>query len=245
MKVKLTITYDGTNFCGWQVQPKKRTVQGEIQKALKNLTKEGIKIVGSGRTDSGVHAEGQVAEFTTSSKVPAEKFAPALNAMLPSDVKILKSQKAKDSFCAIKGAKKKTYTYRFYKSQTELPLKERFAVRLEKDLDVTSIKECAKLLEGEHDFKAFSSSGGSAKTSVRTIYKIAIKNTKQELCFSITGNGFLYNMVRIIVGTLIKVGEKKATIKDVEKMLSTKNRELGGRTLPAKGLTLTKVQYDK
>ncbi len=244
MKVKLTITYDGTNYCGWQIQPNGLTVQEVIEKALKILTDEDIKVVGSGRTDAGVHAKGQVAHFSREKEnIPAEKFACALNAILPEDVKVIESRRAEDNFDARKSAKSKTYKYGFYISQVVLPLEERFRTNLEKKPDVEEMKECAKILVGEHDFKGFCSSGSGAKTTVRAIYNIDIIENEEKLDFYITGNGFLYNMVRILVGTLIAVGNGKITRAEVKKMLESGERALGGKTLPAKGLTLDSVRY--
>ncbi|MBQ4097976.1 MAG: tRNA pseudouridine(38-40) synthase TruA [Clostridia bacterium] len=244
MIVKLTVTYDGTNYCGWQVQPNKITVQEVIEKALLTLTGEKIKVIGSGRTDAGVHAEGQVAHFKREKEnIPPEKFALALNIILPDDVKIVKSERADDDFSARRSAKRKTYVYRTYVSTAILPLKDRYALQLEKQPDVSAMKECAKLIEGEHDFKAFCSSGTSVKTTVRTVYSIDIEERGNEIIFSVTGNGFLYNMVRIIVGTLLAVGRGKIGKKEVEDMLATGKRALGGKTIPAKGLTLLSVEY--
>lgn len=244
MIVKLTITYDGTNYCGWQVQPNKITIQEVIEKALLTLTGEKIKVIGSGRTDAGVHAEGQVAHFKREKEnIPPEKFALALNIILPDDVKIVKSERADDDFSARRSAKRKTYVYRTYVSTAILPLKDRYALQLEKQPDVSAMKECAKLIEGEHDFKAFCSSGTSVKTTVRTVYSIDIEERGNEIIFSVTGNGFLYNMVRIIVGTLLAVGRGKIGKKEVEDMLATGKRALGGKTIPAKGLTLLSVEY--
>lgn len=244
MIVKLTVSYDGTNYCGWQVQPNKITVQEVVEKALFTLTGEKIKVIGSGRTDAGVHAEGQVAHFKREKEnIPPEKFALALNIILPDDVKIVKSERADDDFSARRSAKRKTYVYRTYVSTAILPLKDRYAVQLEKQPDVSAMKACAKLLEGEHDFKAFCSSGTSVKTTVRTVYSIDIEERGNEIIFSVTGNGFLYNMVRIIVGTLLAVGRGKIGKKEVEDMLATGKRALGGKTIPAKGLTLLSVEY--
>ncbi len=244
MIVKLTVSYDGTNYCGWQVQPNKTTVQEVIENALFTLTGEKIKVIGSGRTDAGVHAEGQVAHFKREKEnIPPEKFALALNIILPDDVKIVKSERADDDFSARRSAKRKTYVYRTYVSTAILPLKDRYAVQLEKQPNVSAMKECAKLIEGEHDFKAFCSSGTSVKTTVRTVYSINIEERGNEIIFSVTGNGFLYNMVRIIVGTLLAVGRGKIGKKEVEDMLKTGKRALGGKTIPAKGLTLLSVEY--
>ena len=244
MKVKLTISYDGTEYCGWQVQPNASTVQQQIENAVFMVTGEKVRVTGSGRTDSGVHAMGQVAHFVVDKKgISGEKYAKALNAHLPQDIRVLDSCECLDTFDACRSAKKKTYVYKTYISDVILPLKERYAVRLDDNLDVEAMKSASKLFLGEHDFKGFCASGSMVKTTVRTIYSLDVCKDGQDLTFTITGNGFLYNMVRIIVGTLLKVGEKKATENDVREMLITGKRSLGGKTLSAKGLTLKSVEY--
>lgn len=243
MRVKLTLSYDGTNYCGWQVQPNGITVQEELEKAVKSVTGETVRVTGSGRTDAGVHAQGQVAHFDTESTVPSEKFYRALNVYLPSDIRVEKSESVPDDFHACTTAKKKTYSYTFYLSETELPLKDRYAVKLDKLPDLALMKECAKLFVGEHDFKGFCATGSGAKTSVRTIYDLSIEQVDKTVTFTVTGNGFLYNMVRIMVGTLLEVGTGKIDKQTVERMLVTGERKLGGKTLPAKGLCLISVEY--
>ena len=244
MTVKLTISYDGTAYCGWQVQPNGLSVQQVIEDALFSVTGEKIKITGSGRTDAGVHAKGQVAHFDREQEnIPAEKFSKALNAHLPPDIKILKSERVANGFNACRNAKKKTYEYKFYLAETELPLKERYSVWLDRAPDLSLMKECAQIFVGEHDFKCFCASGSSVKTTVRTIYNIDIAEKDGELTFSVCGNGFLYNMVRIIVGTLVGIGEGRIPLENVKKALESGDRTLLGKTLPPKGLTLKKVYY--
>lgn len=243
MKIKLTVSYDGTNYCGWQIQPNGTSVQGVIEEAIFRLTGEKVSITGSGRTDAGVHAKGQVASFETQSKIPPENFYKALNTLLPPDVKAVKSELVADDFNACRNAKKKTYTYSMYISDVELPLKERYSVRVEKGLDVKKMKKAGKLLVGEHDFKSFCSTGSEVKTTVRKIYSLKVKKTKDDLKISITGNGFLYKMVRSIVGVIIAVGQGKLTESDITQMLKTGERNLESKTFPAKGLTLMKVEY--
>lgn len=244
MKVMLTISYDGTAYSGWQVQPNCDTVQERIEKAIFSVTGENVRVTGSGRTDSGVHAKGQTAHFNVEKDtIPAERYAKALNAYLPSDIRVLSSTAVPDTFDACRRAKKKTYVYSCYISSIDLPLKERYAVRLDNGLDIEKIKQGAKLFIGTHDFKGFCSTGSSIKTTERTIFSLGVDFDGLNLTFSITGNGFLYNMVRIIVGTLVKLGENKCSLADIEKMLKTGDRELGGKTLPAKGLCLDNVVY--
>lgn len=244
MKIALKISYDGTNFCGWQVQPNGRTVQEEIEKAVEKVTGQRVRVTGSGRTDAGVHAKGQVAHLSLDvASVPPERLYLALNAHLPEDVRVLESKVVADDFDACRTAKKKTYKYSLYLSKITLPLKERYAVKLDTDIDLEKMRSASKLFLGEHDFKSFCASGSSVKTTVRTIYQLDIDNVDKDLTFTITGNGFLYNMVRIIVGTLVKVGEGKATEQDIISMLNGDFRSLGGKTLQAKGLCLENVEY--
>lgn len=243
MKIKLTLSYDGTNYCGWQRQKNKLTVQESVENAVFFATGEKTTVTASGRTDAGVHAAGQVAEFNTSSNIPPEKFYKALNVYLPNDVKILSSEKAEDGFHAVKSAKKKTYEYSFYLSEVPLPLKERYALCLDRRPNLSKMKKTASLLIGEHDFKAFSATGSSAKTTVRTIYGIEITENGDEIKIAVTGNGFLYNMVRIIAGTLLRAGYGDVSENDVSTALISGDRKLLGKTLPAKGLCLKSVIY--
>ena len=245
MKIKLTVSYDGTDFCGWQVQPTGVSVQEVLQNAVKTLTGEDAKVTGSGRTDAGVHAEGQVAHFSVEkSTVPPEKFAKALNTLLPSSVKVLNSQRVDENFDARKSAKQKTYRYSFYVSEVELPLKERFFTRLDRLPDLEKIRQGAKKFIGEHDFACFNASGGGAKTTVRSVYDIKVNQLENQIYFLVTGNGFLYNMVRTMVGTLLEVGYGKKQLSDLETMLKNKDRTMVGKTLPAKGLCLYTVEYE-
>ncbi len=243
MRVKILVSYDGSNYCGWQVQPNAITVQQVLEDALFEVTGKRSRITGSGRTDAGVHALGQVAHFDTDANIPAEKFFLAMNIHLPDDIKVLSSELAEDDFHATRDAVRKTYRYSTYVNQTILPLKDRYSVQIEHKVDLQKMKECAKILVGTHDFKCMSASGGGAKTTVRTIYGVDIVQNDKDIDFYICGNGFLYNMVRIMVGTLIKVGSNRLQIADVKKMLETGKRSLGGKTLSAKGLTLMSVEY--
>ena len=243
MKVKLVVSYDGTNYCGWQVQPNCISVQQVLEDALFEITGERTRITGSGRTDAGVHALGQVAHFITHSNVPAERFSRAFNIKLPDDIKVLSSEKVDDHFHAVASAKKKTYRYSVYVSQCILPLRDRYAVQIKKQPDLLKMQDCVSVLLGEHDFKSMSASGGGAKTTVRTIYDLKIEQKGESIDFLVTGNGFLYNMVRIMVGTLLAVGTNKIDKKDVQEMLISGEKKTGVKTLSPKGLTLIKVEY--
>ncbi len=243
MKVKLVVSYDGTNYCGWQVQPNGVSVQQVLEDALFEITGERTRITGSGRTDAGVHALGQVAHFITHSNVPAERFSRAFNIKLPDDIKVLSSEKVEDDFHAVASAKKKTYRYSVYVSQCILPLRDRYAVQIKKQPDLEKMQDCVSVLLGEHDFKSMSASGGGAKTTVRTIYDLKIEQKGESIDFLVTGNGFLYNMVRIMVGTLLAVGTNKIDKKDVQEMLISGEKKTGIKTLSPKGLTLINVEY--
>lgn len=243
MRILLTISYDGTLFFGYQVQPNKRTVQLELENALKAVTGKDIKTVASGRTDSGVHALNQKVHFDYDGTIPVKNFVNALNSVLPEDLRVKKAQKVKSDFSARYSAKTKTYLYRCYLDKIENPLLSRYVHTIKYEIDVSKVKECASVLVGEHDFKCFLASGSSVKNTVRTIYEIKVKKSGKHLDFYVTGNGFLYNMVRILVGTLLAVGENKLSIKAVKNALISGERKGLGKTMPAKALCLYKVEY--
>ena len=243
MRVLLTVSYDGTDFCGYQVQPNGRTVEEVLENALYNLTGEKIKTYASGRTDSGVHAICQKVHFDTNANIPAKNFYRALNAVLPADVKVSKSQKVSDDFNARYSAKKKTYRYSFYVSDYEEPTLSRYKTRLDVCPDISLMKECAQKIVGEHDFKAFMASGSAVKDTVRTVYEIKTVKKGKLIDVYVTGNGFLYNMVRIIAGAMLAVGEGKLSASEVENCLAKKERLIKIKTMPAKGLTLYSVIY--
>ena len=242
MRIKIVVSYDGTDYCGWQVQPNGITVQQKIEEAVFLAMGEKVRVTGSGRTDAGVHAKKQVAHFDTNCTIPPQKIYKALNPHLPQDIKVISSELASDDFHACSSAKKKTYQYSFYLSEIENPLKERYAVKVER-VDVKKMKDCAEIFVGEHDFKAFCASGSGAKTTVRKIYSVEISQNDCDIIITVTGNGFLYNMVRIMVGTLLLVGKSEMNKADVENMLKSGERSPAIRTLSAKGLCLTNVEY--
>ena len=250
MNIALKVCYDGTNFCGWQVQNNGRTVQGELESALQKRFAFFARVTGSGRTDAGVHAAGQVCNFAMAEgvKISPKRIADALNTVLPADVKVLESAAAEESFDACRSAKKKTYRYRTYFSAQEVPLLERYAVRAEGKYDLSLMRACAQLLEGEHDFSAFSATGSSVKTTVRTVYSLTL-NEREEygvpvLETDICGSGFLYNMVRIIEGALLACGCGKISAEAISRALECGDRELLGKTMPAKGLILLRAEYE-
>ena len=243
MRVVLGIQYDGKDFCGWQIQPNGRTVQQTVEDALFKLTSQKISLTGSGRTDSGVHALCQIAHFDTQSTIPPEKYAPALNGLLPSDVQILFSFEVNSDFHARFSAKKKTYRYTFYVSEVKLPLQEPYAQRITGEINIESMKKGAKFLEGEHDFVCFLASNSSVKDTVRTIYSCKVTKSGNQIYIDVCGNGFLYNMVRTLAGTLLAVGEGKYPPEYVEQVILSKSRLKAGKTMPAKGLMLKNVCY--
>ena len=244
MRVFLKIEYDGTAYSGWQIQPNGITVQEVIEKAVFELTNEKVTLTGSGRTDSGVHAQGQVAHFDTKSSIPAEKFAPALNSLLPGDVKIIYSKQVGDDFHARFSAKKKTYCYRAYESEQPRPLKDRYMTKLNFKVDHEKMNQAAQKFIGKHDFACFLASGSDVKDTVREIYFAKVERFNEDVVFTVCGNGFLYNMVRIMMGTLVKVGVGKMSVEDVESLIKSKERGKAGITMQPQGLTLLSVEYD-
>ncbi len=243
MRILLTLSYDGTNYHGWQKQKNGVSVCETVENAIFIATGEKVSVTGSGRTDAGVHALGQTAHFDTSATIPPEKFYKALNPFLPSDIRVVASKEVDKSFNACRTAKKKTYAYSFYVSNVENPLLDRYAMHLRDNPDFSLIESAINELVGEHDFRAFCASGSTAKTTVRTIYGIEIVKNKNGFSLEFTGNGFLYNMVRIISGALIDVGNSVKTKTDIIEALRTGKRDLLGKTLPAKALTLKSVEY--
>ena len=243
--IKLTIEYDGKDFNGWQKQPNKLNIQGTIEEAIKRITGEEIDLMASGRTDAGVHAFGQVANFKTNSNIPIEKIPIAINTNLKKSIRIVDAQEVDERFHSRLSCKRKTYRYVINCGKYESAIYRNLETYVSFKLDVKKMQEAAKYFEGEHDFKAFKASGTSSKSSVRTIYKANVIPQKNDRIFiELTGNGFLYNMVRIIVGTLVEVGEGKIEPDRIPEIIDSKNRENAGKTLPAKGLFLLNVEYD-
>lgn len=249
MNIALLVGYDGTEFAGWQIQKEDRTVQGELEKAIAASFGFSARVTGSGRTDTGVHAAGQVCNFAMKEdiRIAPSRIADALNVQLPQDVRVLKSIAAADAFDSCRSAKRKTYRYRVYFSRREHPLFERFAVRGNGMPDFKKMRECAALLEGEHDFAGFSSTGSSVKTTVRTVYGCTVSEWAEfgitGLDITVCGNGFLYNMVRIMAGAILACGNGKLSSETVQAVLQGGSRDLLGKTMPAKGLTLVSVEY--
>ncbi|MDZ5713694.1 tRNA pseudouridine(38-40) synthase TruA [Jeotgalibacillus haloalkalitolerans] len=244
MRIKCTVSYDGSQFYGYQVQPGQRTVQGEIEQALSEVHKgRFVRITASGRTDAGVHAMGQVFHFDTDLQVPAAKWPVILNQKIGDDIAILSAEEAPDTFHARFDVKTKEYRYIVNTSPVALPFRRHYAVHYPYTVDIEAMRKAAAHLEGEHDFTSFSSAKTEVIDRVRTIDFIKIEEFEDELIFRVKGNGFLYNMVRIIAGTLLEVGNGKYEPEEVVRMLEAKDRSAAGKTAPAHGLYLWEVNY--
>lgn len=240
--LKLTIQYDGTKYCGWQKQPNSSGIQGTIEYAIYEITKEKVNIIGSGRTDAGVHALGQVANFKTNSNIPAARIPDALNAKLPKDISIIDCQEVSDDFHSRYSATGKIYRYLIYNKPYRSPLYKDISYHVRYDLDIEKMRVEAQSLLGTHEFKGFMSSGSSVKDTVRTIHNISIEESGDLIVLEVEGNGFLYNMVRIIVGTLVDIGRGRID-KPLEEIIASQDRGEAGHTAPAHGLFLKKVHY--
>ncbi len=247
MRYALLLGYDGTLFSGWQRQKKgERTVQGELERAAEKVLGVPTRIVASGRTDAGVHAYAQVCTLDAETALPPEKLAACFDLVLPPDIRVYKSCTAPDGFDCTRGARRKTYCYRFYTAETELPVLDRYAVRISGVPCLEKMRAAADMVCGKHDFKAFCAAGSSVKTTERTIFSVEIRSETQKhhtmYGISVTGDGFLYNMVRILAGELIAIGLGKGT-EHLQKALETGERSLLAKTMPARGLMLMNVEY--
>ena len=240
-RILLKIAYDGTNFHGWQRQEGLRTVQGEIEKAILDAFKIQAEVFASGRTDAGVHALGQMAHFDIEESCPTQKIKLVLNRILPPDIQILSAKKTDADFHARFDAKTKTYLYKICTGEKNCFLANRIAFI--KDLDIQKLEEIASLFIGEHNFKGFCSSQTSASNFVRKIYSIKITKKKKNIEIEITGNGFLMNMVRILVGSMVDYSLGKLGKDKILNALEKGQRSTSGRTMPPQGLYLKKVQY--
>ena len=232
------------NLGGWQKQPDKLNIQGTIERAIEEVTKEKVDINASGRTDAGVHALGQVANFKTNSEIPIEKFPIAINTKLKKSIRIIKAEEVEERFHSRLSCKQKTYRYVINNNEIESSIYRNLEYHISQKLDIQKMCEAVKHFEGEHDFKGFKASGTSSKSSIRTIYKATILPKENgRIWIELTGNGFLYNMVRIIAGTLVEVGLGKIDPKSIDEIILSKKRENAGKTLPPQGLYLVKVEY--
>lgn len=238
-----TIQYLGKNYSGFQKQQNGLAIQQVIEEALFKLFGKSTEIFASGRTDAGVNAYAQTIHFDAETTIPANKIPLAVNILLPEDIKFLDCKVVDDNFNARFDVKKKTYEYHIYVSNVELPTKNQTSYWLKTNPNIEKMKASAKILLGEHNFKAFMSAGAQQKTFVRKIYSIKIVQKKQDIVITVCGNGFLYNMVRIIVGTLLEVGYGKKTVQDVQFALESESRKNAGYLVPAKALFLKSVKY--
>ena len=266
MRYRAVISYFGAKYVGWQRQLNGLSVQEVLERALEKTFGTPTSATASGRTDAGVHAEGQVVHFDAETSIPVDKIPFAVNTELPDDVSMLSCEVAPEGFNARFNAKRKTYRYSIYLSKHLRPMLEPTHEHIVVPLDLTAMKEAAEVIEGEHDFKCFEASGSVVKNTVRTVYEIAVDCKPLEksqadktgnltesfdeskafdctIDVSVTGNGFLYNMVRIIAGTLVYVGLHKLTVEDIKNIMETGDRKRAGKTLSAKGLCLVKVEY--
>lgn len=244
-RVRLIISYDGTNYCGWQIQKNGITVEEIINRELSSLLKEDIAVIGASRTDSGVHAVANVAVFDTDTKIPAEKISFALNQRLPDDIRIQKSEEVPQDFHPRYCNSTKTYEYKILNRRFPDPLNRLYTHFVYLPLDVDKMKKAAEYIVGEHDFASFCSAGSQVKTTVRTVYTLDVSKENDIISIKISGNGFLYNMVRIIVGTLLKVGLSVYPPEHVKEILDSKDRYMAGPKAPARGLTLIGIEYEE
>jgi tRNA pseudouridine38-40 synthase len=241
--ILLQIEYDGTEYAGWQVQPNGVTVQEVVESALAQLLGKDVRIHSSGRTDAGVHARGMMAHFHTEATLPLKAFRDGVNRFLPRDVVIRSAEEQHKDFHARYSAKGKWYRYTIYNGNVRSPLCSRSTWNLRGDLDLNRLRRAASCLVGEHDFSAFRSSSCTAKTTVREIYSVKIGEEGQFIYIDVRGSGFLKNMVRMMVGTLVEIGQGRRPVEDIEKLLAEEPGMTTGATAPAKGLCLEEVWY--
>ena len=244
MRVKMIVAYDGTNYKGWQVQPNGITIEEVLNKNLSNLLGEQIVVSGASRTDSGVHSLGNIAVFDTNTRMPADKIAFALNQRLPEDIVVQGSCEVEDGWHPRYQNSRKTYEYRILNRTFRMPTRRLDTYFYHYPLDVEKMKKAASYLEGEHDFKSFCAIGAQVKTTVRTIYACDVEKEGDIITIRVTGNGFLYNMVRIIAGTLVQVGGGAIEPEAVKEILAKKDRSAAGPTAPAHGLTMMGIELE-
>ena len=243
--IMLTMEYDGTSYAGWQRQPNAMTVQQKVEEALQELTRVTVPVIGSGRTDSGVHARGQTANFRTDSPIPPEKFSFALNSLLPRDIRIICSREVSGDFHARFSATWKKYKYSMIVRPQGTAIGYRYLYHICVPLDVSAMKEAAGYFKGTHDFASFMAAGSPVRTTVRTVTDVRLDWEDPFLYFMVKGDGFLYHMVRIMVGTLIEVGRGRIDSFSVPEVLQARDRKRAGPTAPPQGLSLEEVYYEK
>lgn len=244
MRYMLRVAYDGTEYCGWQIQPGLRTVEGTLKSALNKLMGAEVPMIGASRTDAGVHAEGNVAVFDCDTTIPADKIKYALNNLLPEDVVVVESKQVEADFHPRHCDCRKTYQYRILNTPLPDPNRRRNTYFYRGQLDMEAMREAAGYIVGEHDFVCFMAAGSQVKDTVRTVYSLELDRKDDVITMTIQGNGFLYNMVRIIAGTLIIVGRGQMEPREVENIIDKRDRRGAGPTAPAKGLTLKVIEYE-
>lgn len=242
-RVKLIVAYDGTNYHGWQVQPNGETIEGILNRTLSSLLGENIVVTGASRTDAGVHSMGNVAVFDTKSRIPAEKISYALNQRLPEDIVVQKSEEVPSDFHPRHCDSRKTYEYRILNREFPLPMYRNNTYFCYRKLDLEKMQQAAEYLKGEHDFKSFCATAAVVETTVRTIYELTVSRQEDIITIRVTGNGFLYNMVRIIAGTLLQAGMGMIEPEEIKTILAAKDRSTAGPTAPAQGLTMIGIEY--
>ncbi|SES20564.1 tRNA pseudouridine38-40 synthase [Gracilibacillus ureilyticus] len=247
LRIKAIISYDGTNFSGYQIQPNGRTVQASIESVLQKMHKgEHIRVTASGRTDQGVHAVGQTIHFDTNLQIPLEGWRRALNTMLPEDIEVRAVENVSDEFHARFDVEEKEYRYVVWNDTERNIFKRHYQHHVSERLSIEKMKKACELLTGKHDFTSFCAANSNVKgDKIRTIHHASVESNGAELIFKVRGNGFLYNMVRIIVGTLIEIGKGKREPEEMQQIIEARDRSVAGHTAPAQGLYLWKVYYHR
>ena len=240
--IRLVLAFEGTAYCGWQIQKNQPTVQGIVSNAISRITGEQIKLTGSGRTDAGTHARGLVANFFTGSNIAPARFVPALNSMLPKDIRILSARRVPDAFHARRDALSKVYRYQIYLGPVLRPHLAREYFHFPYPVDVSKMERVARRFRGEHDFASFAK-GPLKPNTIRRVYRCDLTRKGRRLFLTVEGNGFLHNMVRNMAGTLLEIGTGTMTLTEFRKLFASRDRTLAGFTAPAHGLILLKVKY--
>ena len=243
-RFKLIVAYDGTNYNGFAKQPNATTIQGTLDVAIAKIVQHEVRTLGAGRTDRGVHAFAQCCVFDSDTKIPADRLAKAINSQLPADISVKSVEEVSEDFHPRFGAKRKTYRYQILNAKIRDPFLYKYALLYPYELDVERMQEAANEMIGEHNFACFCAAGSTVKDTVRIIYSIDVKKEGDLVSIDVCGNGFLYNMVRIIIGTLLDVNENKMTKDSIKTIIESKKRELAGPTVPPQGLTMLNIVYN-
>ncbi len=244
-RVKLVVAYDGTNYCGWQLQPNGITIEEVLNRELTALLKEPVEVIGASRTDSGVHARGNVAVFDTENRMPADKICYAVNQKLPEDIRVLESEEVPLTWHPRKANCTKTYEYKILNRRISMPQERLYSHFCHYALDLENMRQAAAYIVGEHDFKSFCTARSQAEETVRTVYSLDVDREGDMVTIRISGSGFLYNMVRIIAGTLLRVGMGYYPPEHMAAIIQARDRQQAGETAPARGLTLISMEYEK